>query len=170
MARFRFPSQPLKLVHLFGLFLTIPFIQLPWWLVYYSWRPNRPRKSWTLRRTIVVRATRRAVQLAFRFGVRENYDPSLDAPQEELEPFNARFVRIPKLDEDIVGVVAEHAARTGAESIAVPAYWILKKGTHWSPAYENAQEDEKVMLYFHGGAFVVRFLSPFLPVPALTLV
>ena len=170
MARFRFPSQPLKLIHLFALFLTIPFIRLPWWLVYYSWRPNRPRKSWTLRRTIIVRAARRVFQLTFKFGVREDCDPSLDVPQEKLEPFNARFVRIPKLDEDIVGVVAEHATRTGVESIVVPAYWILKKGTNWSPAHEKAQNDEKVMLYFHGGAFVVRFLSPFLPVTALTLV
>ena len=108
--------------------------------------------------------------MTFRFGVREDCDPSLDVPQEKLEPFNARFVRIPKLDEDIVGVVAEHAARTGVESIVVPAYWILKKGTNWSPTHEKAQNDEKVMLYFHGGAFVVRFLSPFLPVTALTLV
>ena len=54
-----------------------------------------------------------------------------------------RFVRIPKLDEDIVGVVAEHTARMGVELIVVPAYWILKKGTNWSPAYEKVQNDEK---------------------------
>jgi hypothetical protein len=56
-------------------------------------------------------------------------DLSLEVPQKELESLNARFVWIPELEEeDIVGIVAEHAARTGVKSIAIPAYWILKEG------------------------------------------
>ena len=46
------------------------------------------------------------------------------------------------------------------ESITIPAYWFLKDGIKWSTEYEKAREDEKVLLYLHGGAFVVRF--PFL--------
>ena len=99
-----------------------------------------------------------------KFGVLDRRDPSLTVPQEELPP-NSRFVWIPELeDEDIVGIVAEHAARAGIKSIAIPAYWILKEGATWSPAYDKAQKDEKMMLHFHGGAFVVRVFSPLYPV------
>ena len=35
---------------------------------------------------------------------------------------------------------------------------VLKDGIKWSTEYERAQEDEKVLLYLHGGTFLVRFL------------
>ena len=108
-------------------------------------------------------------QLAPKFGVFDERDLSLEVPQKELEWLNARFVWIPGLEkEDIVGMVAEHAARVGVESIAIPAYWILKEGIKWSPAYEKARKDEKVVLYFHRGAFVVRFF-PLYPTLVPTL-
>ena len=149
--------QPFKAIYLLG-FVVVTILQLPCWLIYYSWQPNRPRKSWTLRRTVAVRIMRKMTQLPSKFGVLDGRDLSLEVPQKELESLNTRFVWIPELEkEDIVGMVAEHAARAGVESIAIPAYWILKEGIKWSPAHEKAQEDEKVVLYFHGGAFVVRF-------------
>ena len=165
MAPIRFPRNPLTVISVLCYLLTIPLIRLPFWLVYYSWRPNRPRKNWTLYRTIRVQVLRKITNLS-KFGVVDGRDLSLEVPQEELEPLNARFVWIPELGEgDIVGVVAEHADRTGVKSIAIPAYWILKEGTKWSSKYDKAGEGEKVMLYFHGGAFVVRFLPRFLPCP-----
>ena len=149
--------QPFKAIYLLG-FVAITIIQLPCWVFYYSWRPNRPRKSWTLRRTVVVRMLRKTIRIHLWLGVSSGRDLSLEVPQKDLESLNARFVWIPELEkDDIVGIVAEHAARAGVESIAIPAYWILKEGIKWSPAHEKAQKDEKVVLYFHGGAFVVRF-------------
>ena len=152
--------QPFRAVYL-TCFLATTLFQLPWWLIYYSWPPNRPRKSWTLRRSIYVRILRKITQLPFKFGVHDGRDLSLEVPQEELESLNARFVWITELEkEDIVGVVAEHATRAGINSIAIPAYWILKDGIKWSPAHDKAGGGEKVMLYVHGGGFVVRFSSP----------
>ena len=147
--------QPFRAVYLTG-FLVITLLQLPFWLIYYSWPPNRPRKSWTLRRSIWVRTLRNLIKLSLNFGVRDGRDLSLEVPQEELESLNARFVWIPELEkEEIVGAVAEHATRAGIDSVAIPAYWILKDGVKWSPAHEKAGKDEKVMLYVHGGGFVV---------------
>ena len=164
-----FHRQPFKAIYLVS-FVVLLFIQLPCWLVYYSWRPNRPKKSWTLRRTITVQLMRKVTRFPLELGVLDGRDLSLEVPQKELEPFNARFVWIPELEkEDIVGLVAEHAARTGTKSIAIPAYWILKEGAKWSPEYDKAQKDEKVVLYFHGGAFLVRFFSPLCPVSVPTL-
>ena len=99
-------------------------------------------------------------------------DLSLEVPQKELESLNARFVWVPELGkEDIVGMVAECVAKTGAKPIAIPAYWILREGTKWSPEHEKAQKDENVMLYLHGGGFVVCLVSPsyriFVPIPVL---
>ena len=160
--------QPFKVIYLLAFFAIMAFIQLPYWLVYYSLRSNRPRKSWTLHRTISVRMLRKLTHLPFKVGILTNRDLSLEVPEKELKSFNARFVWIPELEkEDIVGVVGEHAARAGVESIAIPAYWFLKDGVKWSPAYEKALEDEKVLLYLHGGAFMVRFSSQH-PVFALT--
>ena len=151
--------QPSKIIHLLGLIVTTLFIRLPWWIIYYSWRPNRPRKSWTLRRTVMVQLLRQITKLPMKFGIVDKRDLSLEVPQKELEAIHARFVWIPELDkEDIVGMVAEHADRAGVKSIAIPGYWVLKEGSKWSSEHDKARKDEKVMLYFHGGAFVVSFL------------
>jgi hypothetical protein len=100
-----------------------------------------------------------------RLGVLDKRDLSLEVSQRELESLNARFVWVPELEkEDLVGLVAEHAARAGVRSIAIPAYWIFKEGSGWRPEREGARGDEKVMLYFHGGGFVVSF-SSFEPYP-----
>jgi len=166
-----FHRRPFKVIYLLGFFAFMVFIQLPCWLIYYSWRPNRPRKSWTLSRTINLRILRKLALLPFKAGILSNRDLSLEVPQEELGSFNSRFVWIPELEkEEIVGMVAEHAARAGIKSIAIPAYWILKDGAEWSPAYDKAQKDETVLLYLHGGAFMVRLLFPSHPFLALTFV
>ena len=154
--------QPFKTIYLLGFLSTMVFIQLPYWLIYYSWRPNRPRKSWTLHRTISVRIVRNLTRLPFTAGLRTNRDLSLEVPQNELGPFNSRFVWIPELEEeDIVGMVGEYATRAGVKSISIPAYWLLKDGDKWSPEYDKARKDEKAILYLHGGAYVVRFFSSY---------
>ena len=171
MIPIRFPRNPLRVISIFCYLITIPLIRLPFWLIYYSWRPNRPRKNWTLSRTINAQVLRKLTRLPFKLGVVLGQDLSLEVPQEELESVNARFVWVPELgEEDIVGVVAEHANRAGVKSIAIPAYWMLKEGTKWSLEYDKAGEGEKVMLYIHGGGFVVRFFPPLFPVFAPTLI
>ena len=161
--------QPFKVIYLTGFLVAMIFIQLPCWLIYYSWRPNRPRKTWTLHRTICARMLRKLSQLPTTAGVLTNRDLSLEVPQKKLGWYNSRFVWVPELErEDIVGIVGEHASRAGVKSIAIPAYWILKDGVKWSPEYEKAREDEKAVLYFHGGAFMVQFFSPSYPAFVLT--
>lgn len=56
--------------------------------------------------------------------------------------------------EDAVEMVGEYVARVGVEFIAIPVQWILKDGTKWSPAHEEAWKNEKMTLYLYGGAFV----------------
>ena len=152
--------QPSKVIWILGFIATILFIRLPWWFIYYSLRSNRPRKSWSLKRTVNVQLLRKITLLPMKFGLVDKRNLSLEVPQKELESLNARFVWVPELEkEDLVGPVAERATRAHVKSIAIPAYWILKQGSKWSPEYDKAQEGEKVILYFHGGAFVVCSLS-----------
>ena len=162
--------QPFKGIYILGCFVFMVFIQLPWWLIYYSWRPNRPRRTWTLYRTINVKTLRNVGQsLPFKAGVFTKRDLSLEVPQKELEPLRSRFVWIPELEKkDITGMVEEYAARAGVKSVAIPAYWILKEGAKWSSTYDKARKDEKVLLYLHGGAFMVRSCSSSRVVFALT--
>ena len=162
--------QPFKTIYILAFLVVMVSIQLPCWLIYYSRRSNRPRKTWTLQRTIGIRMIRRLGQLPLIVGLLNNRDLSLEVPQKELESFNARFVWVPELEkEDVVGIVEKHAMRAGIKSVAIPAYWILKDGAKWSPEYEKARKDEKVILYLHGGAFVVRSFSPSYLVFVLTL-
>ena len=163
--------QPFKTIYILAFLVVMVSIQLPCWLIYYSRRSNRPRKTWTLQRTIGIRMIRRLGQLPLIVGLLNNRDLSLEVPQKELESFNARFVWVPELEkEDVVGIVEKHAMRAGIKSVAIPAYWILKDGAKWSPEYEKARKDEKVILYLHGGAFVVRSFSPSYLVFVLTFV
>ena len=87
---------PFKVIYLLGFFTVQVFIRLPYWLIYYSWRPNRPRKAWTLRRTIHIQILRKVTQLPFKLGVVDGRDLSLEVPQKELESLNARFVWVPE--------------------------------------------------------------------------
>jgi acetyl esterase/lipase len=96
-----------------------------------------------------------------RLGIVDKRDLSLEVPQKELDSLNARFTWVPELErEDLVGLVAECAARVGVKSIAIPAYWILKEGFEWSSQHEKALKGEKTMVYLHGGGFVVSLFSP----------
>ncbi|KAF9790472.1 alpha/beta-hydrolase [Thelephora terrestris] len=159
--------QRSKIIPLFGFLAIVLFIRLPWWFIYYSWRSNRPRRSWTLHRTIRAQLLRQIASLPTTYGLSDGRDLSLEVPQEELEPLSARFVWIPELKEDLVGALGEHAASAGVKSIAIPAYWILKEGSRWSPEHEKPLKDEKVMVYFHGGAFVLGTAYPTHPTAAL---
>src|ERR1700749_4312697 len=104
--------QPFKAIYLAWFAIFTIFIHLPYLLIYYSWRPNRPRKAWSIYRAIIVRVHREVTLLPVKFGLRGRRDLSLEVPQENLESYNSRFTWIPELEEeDIVGVVAEYAAR-----------------------------------------------------------
>ena len=58
--------QPFKGVYVLSFLAFVVSVQLPYLLIYYSWRPNRPRKSLTLYRTVNAQITRNFARLPFK--------------------------------------------------------------------------------------------------------
>ena len=146
--------QPFKSLYTLYFFADLLLFKVPLWLIYYSRHANRPRSSWTLTRSVLVRVIRAVVALPQKVGV-SNRDLSRDVPQWELMWFNARFVRVNGMeDSEVVGEIRDFAEQAGVQPVSVPCFW-LRRGIKWIPEHEKAGEDEKVILHIHGGAFLV---------------
>jgi len=146
--------QPFKSLYTLYFFADLLLFKVPLWLIYYSRRANRPRNSWTLTRSVMVRVIRAVVALPQRIGF-SNRDLSKDVPQSKLKKFDARFVRVDGLeDSELVGEIRDFAEQAGVQPVSVPCFW-LRRGIKWIPEHEKAGEDEKVILHIHGGAFLV---------------
>jgi hypothetical protein len=147
--------QPFKFLYVVYFATSILLFKVPLWFIYYSRRANRPRNSWSLTRSVLVRIIRAAITLPQDLGY-PTRDLSRDVPQSELKKFNARFVRIDGIEaDDLVGEIRDFAEQAGVQPVSVPCFWSLKRGVEWTPEHEKAGEDEKVVLHLHGGVFLV---------------
>lgn len=75
---------------------------------------------------------------------------------------DARFIWLePISPELIVGQLKQFAEACGAQSIRIPAYGFGE----WPAAPGLAKDGEKIVLHFHGGAYVVSttHVAPALP-------
>ena len=151
------PVKGLYLTYFFGslILVKIPFI----WCIKYLSRSWRPRPTWTIKRSIIVRSIQELMTIKTKpsFDV---HDFTKEVPDSTLK--DAKFTWLdPTSDrpELICGEVRCLAELTGVQPARIAGYWYLKKGTVWNGP--KAQPGEKVVLHMHGGAFIVRFKDDF---------
>ncbi|KAI0093134.1 alpha/beta-hydrolase [Irpex rosettiformis] len=149
--------QPFKTVYLVFEGLTTILIRLPIWVVLALPKSNRPRRTWTFKRTILHRF------------LRYLYSPSVvpwtlgltkepDYRKLEQGP-KIKGVWMPAVPELITGEVKQWAAISNVESIQIPGYWLEAAGTDL-PVGAPPQLGEKVLINFHGGAFACQSAHP----------
>ncbi|KAJ7223532.1 alpha/beta-hydrolase [Mycena pura] len=141
---FAFRHQPLKSLYLASAIFLLLFVRIPIWTIQYSFPFGRPRRQWSLGRSLIVSALRVFLDVL--------YSTSLlpSPPIEKLAEKGAEagFVWIEATPSLIHGEVLEKAKTNGVEAVASNRR-LLKAGP-----------DELVFYHFHGGAFVMGTSDP----------
>ncbi|KAF7790477.1 hypothetical protein EIP86_001432 [Pleurotus ostreatoroseus] len=148
-------KQPWRTLYLLYQVITTIFLRLPLWVVYYALPSNRPKSTWTLKRAVMIRAVKLLMHVAY-MAAPLGHTPSYLAVEDGPD---VKAVWIPPSSRLVVGKIKEWATAAGLESIKIPGYWIHKAGDDRTPG-APAKRGEKVLLAFHGGAYVRRSGHP----------
>ncbi|KAI0369743.1 alpha/beta-hydrolase [Pilatotrama ljubarskyi] len=149
--------QPFKGLYIVYFASTLVFFKVPFWALQYLPRSKRPRSTWTLKRSIIVRTIREL----FTFKVPVGLKTALDSPKEVSDRAltDAKFVWVDGVPEELLrGEVQRIAEITGVKPARNPGYWLLKEGSAWSGP--KAKPGEKTVLHMHGGAFHLGTANP----------
>ncbi len=151
-------SQPWKTLYLIWFFATLILVKLPAWFIWYLVPSHRPRRSWTIKRALIVRTIRELWTLEVDIDD-EKRDPSEEVPDSELT--DAKFVWVDGIpDKLFCGEVHRIADITNVRPTRIAGYWLFQKNYDWTGP--RAKLGEKTILHLHGGAFYVSHTSPLL--------
>lgn len=139
--------QPLKAVYLAYVAATLVFVRLPCWFVLALVPLLRPRASWTIGSTLLVKTLQVVVPAVFSTASFDSVrvDPHTFMRAEDA----AGLVWIDAAPELVVGDVKKFAKLNKVDAVHVPAYWFGERDTVTGLADQRALPDEKVILNFH---------------------
>ena len=141
---FTFRNQPLKAAYYLG-FGVYMLGALPVWLVTNAIPAFRPRREWTLGRSLIVVSVRNVVDVFFKTS------PPLSPPLEEFEK-DAKatgFVWVKATPELIVGEISQLAEQNDVEAVRVGGFWYGARGADGEVG-QPASPDERVVYHCHG--------------------
>ncbi|KAL5524144.1 hypothetical protein ACEPAG_8317 [Sanghuangporus baumii] len=141
--------QPFKGIYIGGALIGLFFVRIPSWTLsnlHPSWRP---RKSWSIGRCIQVNLTRYLKDLRKAVGGL-GHNPTAKALETGKDVNGVWIDAVPEL---ITGDVKKWAEVAGVESVNIPGYWQNKAGEEITMG-EAPKPGEKVLLAFHGGAYL----------------
>ncbi|KAL7278968.1 hypothetical protein ACG7TL_006800 [Trametes sanguinea] len=150
---FAFRQQPLKALFLLG---TVAYIAvaIPVWALTNALPSWRPRRSWPLKRAVLVNLVRLYVGITYHIGA---------PPYPPLEWYEKDAPSIawvePATPDLIVGEIRELAEQNGVEPVKVGGFWLGPKGPD-GVAGQRAKPGERVVYHLHGGAHVRETSHP----------
>ncbi|KAF8888379.1 alpha/beta-hydrolase [Gymnopilus junonius] len=146
---FVFRTQPLKALYLFFTVFSLLFIQLPFYTIRYAVPSMRPRRSWTLGRSLIIVALQSFINAMYNTTLMTPSDPQKSAAEGE----KVGFVSIPAVPSDLVtGEVLDTAKINNVKAVTTGGFWYCPKGQDIKVG-QKAEKDEKVIYHFHGGGF-----------------
>lgn len=139
--------QPLKVIYLTCVFAEVLFIRLPLWSILAAVPAFRPRRSWTYKRTVLMKAAQSVLPTVFKACLFKlvRVNPRRYTGRED----KAGLVWIEPTAGLIVGEIEHYAKLNGVSASRIPAYWYGERGTDTGIAGQHARADEKVILYLH---------------------
>jgi acetyl esterase/lipase len=155
-SRSAFKVQPLKTTYLAYQALSTLLFRLPYWLVRAIVPSLRPRRSWSIRRTVGINLLRLSFTILHKVGplAKSPDHKELDAKKGILgvwvEPISSSYV---------IGEVERWAAQAGVQPIKLPGYWIHEKGSSIEMGAPPAP-GEKVVYALHGGGYISLSAHP----------
>lgn len=150
------PPSIVTKAFLLATFIIGLLIQLPIWFFIDLKRENRPRESWDLKRSLFVRLFKHTTEnLAFDLGLGlggNGRDPRVKPADHELKEVKHVWVE-PFPIEWVKGEVKEYVERAEVTPVRIGGYWYGRRG---GPGEDIPLpgENEKVVMHYHGGAYV----------------
>ncbi|KAK0195498.1 Alpha/Beta hydrolase protein [Armillaria mellea] len=144
-----YSKQPAKQIYLaYQLFTTI-FFRLPIWFLLAVPKSRRPRPTWPLKRALFLRLFRHFMYITSQTG------PIYTTPNHlAITPgVGIEGVWIPPADNFITKSLKSMAEVSKVSPMRIPGYWVHRKGSKIEFGSPPAA-DEKVVLSFHGGAYI----------------
>lgn len=142
---FAFRHQPLRIVYLTGSVILLLFVRLPFWTVTNIIPAWRPRRSWTLWRTLVVNI--------FRVYVNIMYNTELVAVQSieqcAVDSEKNGFVWVDPAPELVVSEIKQMAEHNQVEAVKTGGFWYGPRGPNGAVGLK-ALKNEKVIYHMHG--------------------
>ncbi|KAF8960369.1 Alpha/Beta hydrolase protein [Flammula alnicola] len=146
---YAFRNQPLKGLYLTYQLIATLFARFPLWVLFNIPKSWRPRKTWTLKRTILVKLLRLLMDIGTQIG------PLLKVPNHlAIAPgVGVNGVWVGTANHLVTGNLKMWAEIAKVTSVRVPGYWMHKKGSSIKVA-SPPQPGEKVVYQLHGGGYV----------------
>ncbi|TFK53958.1 alpha/beta-hydrolase [Heliocybe sulcata] len=148
---FRAHREPFKTLLIICDSLVITLVKKPIWVIKYALPFMRPRRDWSLQRTLITKHYRHLSWLAMKYGV-----PIVSPDHTALVAGQKGSWIDPVPNELILGRLKDMAAASGVEPVRLPGYWLDRDGSD-VPLGAPPRPGEKVVFHLHGGAYV--FLS-----------
>lgn len=147
---FEFRHQPVKTIYFLVTALGVVCIRLPFWVIRGIVPSLRPRRSWTLGRTVIISAMHALVDTWYAAGI-----PSFPGQNPEDIVKSGKvdelgFSWVSPIESDlIVGDISEMARLNSVSPQRTYGYW------YTAPSFGGkfdraAEKDEKVVLHFQG--------------------
>ncbi|KAF9486218.1 alpha/beta-hydrolase [Pholiota conissans] len=146
---YAYRKQPVKTLYWVFQLLVLVLVRLPFWFVVNIPKSTRARKSWSLKRAILVNIVRKVSDILAQTG----FPIRLPDSSTISKASGVRGVWIEPINNLIIGDLKLWAQAADVSSIRIPGYWLHKQGTNIETA-APAQPGEKVILQFHGGAYI----------------
>ncbi|TBU37772.1 alpha/beta-hydrolase [Dichomitus squalens] len=149
--------QPAKSLYLAYFVSSLIICKLPFWSVRYARPSQRPRPTWTWKRTMIIRTMQELFSCKVKVKIGSGRDTLSAVPDSSLT--DAKFVWVEGIDEPLYcGEIRRLGDITGVRPARIAGYWLLKKGAVWDGP--KAKPGEKTVLHLHGGAFYIGSAKP----------
>ena len=147
-------TQPSKSFHiLFSLVSVIA--RLPYWMFVYALPAYRPRRSWSLWRSISVHLFSAYIDSMYTIGLPS---PESDPAKDSANAATSGFVWVDAVPGELVkGEIAMMAKTNNVEPIRTYGYWFEKRGTGDGHG-QKAAPGERVLYFFHGAWILFLFV------------
>lgn len=151
--------QPLKALYLTYQFGALFLFCVPFWAIKFIWRSQRPSPTRSWLNSVVINVVRNVIRIGTHAGVLQSRRDVTELPSVEQvrraagSSCKAVWIEPIKTDE-VWGDVKTLMVQNDVTPARVAAFW-LGDGVGDGPV-KRAEPDEKVLVHFHGGGYVVR--------------
>ncbi|KAJ7162238.1 alpha/beta-hydrolase [Mycena filopes] len=150
---FPFRNQPLTSLYVLYTAISIVFLRLPFWVIISAFPSLRPRRAWSMGRTVAVYGLQAVVDAMYKIG----FSPSKDPETFESQP---GFAWVNGIDPDmVVGDLASTAKLNNVSPATICGYWSGKTGADGRLG-RIASAGERVLYILHGGGHVSGAANP----------
>ncbi|KAJ3842224.1 alpha/beta-hydrolase [Lentinula raphanica] len=151
---FSYYWQPWKAVYIsFGAILLL--IRIPYWVLRNLLPAFRPRRSWSLARSVILEILNATTAILLEIGL----------PEEEhlksiaLASDRNGFVWVEPRSDLVMGEIQQFAEANGVHSERIGGFWYGSKDSGGRVGHK-ARPGDKVVLFLHGGGFVAGSGAP----------